>query len=620
MTGGFVGVDVFFVISGYLVSSIVFSEIELSRFSIVAFYERRIRRIFPALFAMLIPFTIVAVIYFLPSTLVDYGKSLLASTAFVSNLYFWRHSGYFDSPLSNPLLHTWSLAVEEQFYILFPIVIVLVGRIFPRKLRTAVVVLFGLSLAVSAALVYSDQISAFYMIHTRAWELLLGTLLSLGMFPRLHSTWTRNLISAAGMGMIVYSVFFFAETTLFPGLSAAWPCLGAALIIGAGESGGSFLSSALSSRPIVFVGLISYSLYLWHWPVIILHRMGVLLSMSDTLPSRFMTVLTPAQYSKIVEFTVSFVLAILSWRFVERPFRSGALRLGGRPLFTLAGATMVIFAAFSSFTIFAGGFQGRFPARAVEIASHPYGDDNRLTMRVGSCFITSSQRFDDYNHSECLQRDAVKQNYLLLGDSHSAALWHGLSLSLPGTNIMQASASGCLPVVDTASSFRPSDCRRMMDYVFNDYLPAHPVQGLLLAARWQSTDIGRVAETLEWARHKKIPVILFGPVPEYDMPLPLLLAYSIAWNKLGLVSQHRIGERKTLDAQLQKLATTTWQVRYISLYDAICQESDCRVYSDPEQKIPLMFDDSHLSSTGSVVIMQLLVYQGKLQPLEPTIG
>jgi peptidoglycan/LPS O-acetylase OafA/YrhL len=617
MTGGFVGVDVFFVISGYLVSSIVFSEIELSRFSIVAFYERRIRRIFPALFAMLIPFTVVAVIYFLPNALVEYSKSLLASTGFASNLYFWGHSGYFDSPLSNPLLHTWSLAVEEQFYILFPILIVLVSRIFPRRLRTSVVVLFGLSLAASAAVVYYDQVTAFYMIYTRAWELLLGTLLSMGMFPRLQSTWVRNLVSVAGIGMILYSVFFFTEATLFPGLSAVWPCLGTALIIGAGESGSSLVSSVLSWRPAVFVGLISYSLYLWHWPVIILHRMGVLFSMSDTVPSRFMTLLAPGQYDKIVEVTVSIVLAILSWLFVERPFRNGPLRLHGRPLFTLAATAMFIFVTFSSLTMIAGGFQGRFPARAVEIASYPYGDENRQTMRVGSCFITSSEGFDNYDYSMCLRREAGKNTYLLLGDSHSAALWHGLASSLPGTNIMQASASGCAPVVDTSHSFRPPDCRRMMDYIFNVYLPAHPVQGLLLAARWQSDDIGRVAETIEWARQHQMPVILFGPVPEYDMPLPLLLAYSIAWKKPDLVSQHRIGERQSLDAQLQKLAASTWQVRYISLYDAICQDRDCKVYSDAEQKIPLMFDNSHLSSAGSLVIMHHLVNRGEMA--EPRI-
>ena len=183
--GGYVGVDVFFVISGYLISSIVFHEIATSRYSIVGFYERRIRRIFPALFAMLGVFSVFAAIYLLPAELVNYSKSMLASTASGSNFYFWQHSGYFDAPLSQPLLHTWSLAVEEQFYISFPIFLVLVRRFFPQRLRASVVVLFLMSFLACVVVVGRNQSTAFYMPYTRAWELLLGTLLSLGIFPSL---------------------------------------------------------------------------------------------------------------------------------------------------------------------------------------------------------------------------------------------------------------------------------------------------------------------------------------------------------------------------------------------------------------------------------------------------
>lgn len=611
MTGGFVGVDVFFVISGYLLSSIVFADIAASRFSLIDFYERRIRRIFPALFGMLIVFTIFVWMYFFPNMLINYGKSLLASTTFASNFYFWSHSGYFDAPLSNPLLHTWSLAVEEQFYILFPLLCMLVRRFFPQRLRIAVVVLFVLSLAASATMVYYDQVSSFYMIHTRAWELLLGTILSLGMFPRLRSAWLRNFATVIGFGMIAYSVYFYEETTLFPGLSAVLPCAGAALIIGAGESGGSLVGDVLSWRPVVFVGLISYSLYLWHWPVIILHRMGILFG-TNTIPGWFTRILTPFQYDKVVEITVSFALAILSWRFIERPFRKGQLRLDGRPLFALAGTAMFIFIVFSSWAILAGGFKSRFPTEAVQIASYLENNENRAAMRVGTCFITSSDRFEDYQYELCLRGDLEKKNYLLLGDSHSAALWPGLSSSLPNANIMQASASGCSPFVGTPDSFHPSDCRKMMNFIFDVYLPKHPIDGLLLGARWQSQDIGRLGETLDWARQHQVPVTLFGPVPEYDMPLPLVLAYSIAWNKPELVSEHRTGGRKRLDAQLQKLAASTWGVPYISLYEAICQGSDCTMYGDAEHKIPLLADDSHLSPAGSRLILHSLVDQGKL--------
>ena len=259
-SGGFVGVDVFFVISGYLISSIVFSEIAASRFSLVGFYERRIRRIFPALFGMLFVCSVLALLYLLPEELINYSKSLLAATLSASNLYFWNHSGYFDSPTSQPLLHTWSLAVEEQFYISFPIFLVLVRKFFPSRLRASVVTLFLASLLASAIIVSRSEETAFYMPYTRTWELLLGTIISLRVFPRLQSAWLRNFATLSGIGMITYSVMSYTQQTLFPGLSALLPCAGSALIIWAGEGGPSLVSAVLSWRPIVFVGLISYSL------------------------------------------------------------------------------------------------------------------------------------------------------------------------------------------------------------------------------------------------------------------------------------------------------------------------------------------------------------------------
>ena len=209
-----------------------------------------------------------AVVYLLPAELVAYSKSMLAATASASNFYFWQHSGYFDSPTSYPLLHTWSLAVEEQFYIFFPLFLMLVRKFFPTRLRLSVIVLFCASLAASVVVVSQNRGTAFYMPYTRAWELLLGTLLSLGMFPHLRWSWLRNLATIIGIGLIAFSVLFYTEQTLFPGLSALAPCVGSALIIGAGESGSSVIGKILSWRPIVFIGLISYSLYLWHWPVI----------------------------------------------------------------------------------------------------------------------------------------------------------------------------------------------------------------------------------------------------------------------------------------------------------------------------------------------------------------
>jgi peptidoglycan/LPS O-acetylase OafA/YrhL len=607
--GGYVGVDVFFVISGYLISSIVFSEIAASRFSIIAFYERRIRRIFPALFGMLAISSIFAFIFLLPNELVDYCKSMLAATLSGSNVYFWRHSGYFDAPTSQPLLHTWSLAVEEQFYLTFPLFLVLVRKFFPRRLRVAVVSLFLVSLLSSAIVVSRNQETAFYMPYTRAWELLAGTILSLQMLPRLKSAWLRNVASLAGIAMIGYSVMVYTQGTLFPGFSALVPCVGSALIIWAGETGSSLVGQVLSWRPFVFIGLISYSLYLWHWPVIVLRNMGVLVGVGSVAALGRSSMLSSHRFDLLVELAISFLLAVLSWRFVERPFRLGRLRLSGRPLFALAGASMLVLIGLSSWTIIAGGFKGRFPADAVQIASNMGGNGGAGSSRLGVCFILPEDSFEKYNRDVCLREDSDKKNYLLLGDSHSAMLWSALATSLQGANVMQASAAACEPSLHPAGS---PGCREMMNYIFQSYLPTHPIQGLFVVGRWEEKDMAALTEVIFWAKQHQLPVTVIGPVPEYDGPLPRLLAYSIAWNEPGMVSHHLVPSVKTMDARMQDLAADVWHVPYISLYQEICGANGCTEFADAAHTVPMMGDTDHLTQLGASLVVQDLVAKGEL--------
>jgi peptidoglycan/LPS O-acetylase OafA/YrhL len=609
VSGGFVGVDVFFVISGYLISSIIFSEIAASRFSVVGFYERRIRRIFPALFTMLVLFSAFAVVYFLPSELVAYGKSMGAATASVSNIYFWNHSGYFDSPISQPLLHTWSLAVEEQFYISFPIFLVLVRKFLPERLRSSVVLLFIASLLASILVVQHSAETAFYLPFTRAWELLLGTILSLGILPRIQSTSLRNAATLAGIGMIALAVLSYNQRTLFPGLSALVPCVGSALIIWAGEAGSSLVGAVLAWRPMVFIGLISYSLYLWHWPVIVARHMGVLTGIGALASNRVTALLSPHQFDVLFEVGLSLILAVLSWRFVERPFRKGPLHMTGRPLFALAGATAAVLLGFSTWTVLAAGFEGRFPAAAVRVASELDASEGSSVMRDGSCFITSENSFDEYNHDLCLHEVTGKRNYLLLGDSHSAMLWSALASSLPGSNVMQASTAACVPSLSPSGS---SACKKMMTYIFRSYLPTHPVEGLFVVGRWQQKDMAGVTALVVWAKQHQTQVTIFGPLPEYDGPLPRLLAYSIAWNQPNLASKHLVAGMGSLDAEMQSLATNTWHVRYVSLYQEICGEEGCAEFADAAHKVPLMGDTNHLTPSGAALIIRRLVAKGEL--------
>ena len=602
--GGFVGVDVFFVISGYLISSVILAEITNDRFSIAEFYERRIRRIFPALFGMLTAFSAVTLLFVLPSDLLNYGKSLIATTLFCSNLYLWQHSGYFDLAIANPLLHTWSLAVEEQFYIGFPLFLLLARRLFWGYLRIWIAILSVTSFVISVIVVHVDRNMAFYMPFTRAWELMVGSGLSIGMFPPINNAFMRNAGTLAGATLIGYSVSKFSSSTQFPGVAALLPCVGSVLIIGCGASGKSLVSRLLSWRPVVFVGLISYSLYLYHWPVIFLHHLGLFISTEPWAPQFGQLGVAARNVDRLLETATSVALAALSWRFIERPFRSGRLRLHGKFLFALAGAATVSALVVSVIIIVGHGFPSRFSQRALELAAHTEDIDVQKLTRQGVCFITGNQSFDEYNKNLCLHQEVARPNYLLVGDSHAAMLWPALQLSLPAVNFMEATSSGCLPLVHPHGS---PQCKQMMDFVYDDYLLTHSVRGLLLEARWRDTYTAGIVETLEWAKRHGIAVTLFGPVPEYTAPLPALEAYALAWHQPTLVRNHRIETIADTDKTMQQLSANEWHVKYISIYGELCSGETCVEFADPAHLTPIMFDTDHLSPQGALFVIHGLI-------------
>ncbi len=588
--GGFVGVDVFFVISGYLISSVILSELDRSKFSLSNFYQRRIRRILPALFAMLLAAFVLAYKFLLPSEFVDFANSGLAAVFSVSNVYFWQQSGYFDAPAAlKPLLHTWSLGVEEQFYIALPLLLMCAHRFLRARLKLAVIALSIVSFAVSAYGAYRDQAATFYLVHTRAWELLLGTMLALDIFPKLSSVISRNVATAAGLVMIVISGLLFSVTTPFPGMAALLPCVGAALLIAGGETGDSIVGRGLSLRPVVFIGAISYSLYLWHWPIIVLHNIA-------PLPLGRL----PSSVQKLVICALSILIAWLSWKFVETPFRAGRFKFSGAPAFRFAFASIVFVTILSAATIAFHGFPSRFPPEAVRVANFLQAPD---TYREGVCFISSKYSFAQFDPATCLKSDPTKENYLLIGDSHAAHLWFGLSAGFPNINLMQATASGCKPTIEQPGPAEER-CRQLMNYMFSDYLPAHHVDTLLIAGRWEADDLPRLKKTIAWTKQHGFRVILFGPMLQYDAPLPRLLAASIRDNNPAEPASHKVAKYQRLDDQLAALSQNDWKVTYVSFFKMLCPESSCVEYT--ADRSPLQSDYGHLTREGSVYVAQLL--------------
>jgi peptidoglycan/LPS O-acetylase OafA/YrhL len=600
LRGGFVGVDVFFVISGYLISSIILADIAAGNFSYLTFYERRLRRIFPALIAVMVVTSLLVYLYFLPVEVEAFAKSLLAAIFSSSNIYFWRESGYFGAlEETKPLLHTWSLAVEEQFYFLLPTFLVLAHRLFPRKIRHAVMTIAIVSFAVSVVGVFKYPDATFYLAHTRAWELLLGVCISLGMFPQISRPVAREVAAISGIGMICLAAIAFSSTTPFPGLAAVVPCFGAVLLIVAGGSGDSLVKRVLSCKPFVFIGLISYSLYLWHWPVMVFQGTNWFLK---NPPS--------GRMGKLVPVFISIAIATASWKYIELPFRAkvGRLKLSQKGVFRFSFAAVAVIAVIGITTLITQGFPDRYPSKAIQLGSY-LRYDVTSSFRQGDCFISSKDPVKDLNTSRCLQQVPGKQNYLLLGDSHAAHLWYGLETTFSDINLMQATASGCKPTIDHIKIVEDDNCRRMMNYIYTEYLTTHHVDKLLIAARWQGADLSYLSGTLDWAKAHGISVVLFGPIIQYDQALPRLLAFSVRDHDLAIPDHHRLDERQ-LDASMAQMALDR-HVSYISFYRVLCGSASCEEFGGKD--VPLQYDYGHLTREGSVLVAQRLQTDGGIQ-------
>jgi len=593
LSGGFVGVDVFFVISGYLIGALILQDVERGAFSLVGFYARRVRRITPAFAVMAASVLVLAYFLLLPSEYVRLAWSALSAALSVSNIYFSNHMGYFDAPAgSQVLLHTWSLGVEEQFYLVFPLFVLAVTKYAPRWLNAGIVLLWIASFGLSAIGAFTDPQSTFYLAPTRAWELLLGVVLTNRFWTATLNSTARNLMALLGLAMIGFSIMAYTIETPFPGATALIPCLGTALVIAAGQAGDSFVGRLLSLPPVVFVGLISYSLYLWHWPVIFFQRADA-------------EVLTNT--SRLLIVLYSLVLATLSWQFVEKPFRRGFrsvpdTRVVGHGLLGLGAV-----AAAAMFIVAVQGLPERFSPAARAYAA--YLDYGQAHFREGSCFIVGSQTFSDFDREKCLKPEIGRRNYLLIGDSHAAQLWYGLSEGLPDVHILQATTAGCRPEFTQAKPGVTS-CSLMMDYMFADYLAKTRVDRLLIAARWVPRDVPGLEIVLAWARRQAIPVTLFGPMVEYDQALPRVLAEAAQSGDPNAADWHLLRNNIELDGQIGAVAAK-YGVTYVSYHKMLCTDQRC-LKTAPDGS-PLEFDTDHLTREGSLLVIRKLIETGQLR-------
>jgi peptidoglycan/LPS O-acetylase OafA/YrhL len=410
LSGGFVGVDIFYVISGFLITGIIHRDMEAGRFSFADFYARRVRRLYPALFAVLVATTAWAAAQMLWVDLVAYAKSLLSALFYVSNIYFYAQTGYFTEEATiRPLLHTWSLAVEEQFYLIAPLLLLALVTWVPRAGRlVAVAVLAVASFVLCVWLTGRESEMAFYLLPARAWELGLGAFLALaGTGWIVRRRWLAEVLGMAGLAAIAVAVFTFSRYLPFPSWRAAIPCLGAAAVIASGMVPGTLVARFLSLGPMVFVGRISYPLYLWHWPVIVMAVYGPL----DPLSQR--------QAALVIGLT--FALSVVTWYFVERPVRSGRLFAGTGRIFRTAAIASAVVAAVALGLIAARGLPGRHdPALIALVEQRGLLDAARWIHDRRDCH-TRSQK-DIAAGNVCIRgAEGVEPTFVLAGDSHADA-------------------------------------------------------------------------------------------------------------------------------------------------------------------------------------------------------
>lgn len=584
--GGFLGVDIFFVISGFLITKIVNDEISAGHFSIGRFYERRVRRIFPALFAMMATVFLIAFFLFLPIEFANLGKSIVATTLFVSNFYFAHCDSYFGPASEHePLLHTWSLAVEEQFYIVLPVALLLLRR---NGRRTALVTMAFAAVAsfcVNVWLLRAHPTAAFYLPIPRAWELLSGSLLALGVVPSIANRSVREALAALGLALVAASVVFYKPGghSMLP--FAIFPCVGAALLIVTGGTPGSAAGRLLSTPVFVYIGTISYSLYLWHWPLLIMYQLAVKADLGNR--------------DKVLPIALSIAVAAFSARFIERPFRKRAAEGAKRPapIFRIAAGTMVATVSIGLLLVTTHGLQERFPEPVRRVASY-LRYTAPASFRSGTCFLEPTE-MGDFGHlatGKCLALARGRRNYLLAGDSHAAHLWIGLTQVNPQINFLQATAAGCKPLLVVSEFNGSRTCPDMMKLVLHDYVPAHKLDGVILSARWDESDIPKIVATTAYIRRYQPNVYVVGRIVEYVEPLPRVLALSELHHDPNLIRAKRVRPSLALESELRRALRGTG-VTYISLYETFCNATNCQTVTDTGA--PMQFDYGHLTDDGS---------------------
>jgi peptidoglycan/LPS O-acetylase OafA/YrhL len=610
-TGGYVGVDIFFVISGFLITSILVKDLASATFSFAGFYERRIRRIFPALFTVVLAAAVAGWFILTPQDYKQFGLSMGYMGVFLSNVYFKRNAGYFGPAAeTQPLLHTWSLAVEEQFYTIAPLALLLLYR-FAWKARAAVFIALSIaSLAFAAYGVSQEWPSAFYFLQSRAWELMLGMLLALGIIPNVTSRSIANGLGMFGLAIIAWAVMAYTPETPFPGVAALLPCVGAALVIHSTSAATTWTQRLLSLPPAVFFGKISYSLYLWHWPLLAFaaYEWGAELHTTG----------------RVGLIAIAVLLATLTWAFIESPAR----RMPGGPRQRrafAAGATAIAICVAAGFAIKkTDGIVSRLPpelqlltrqAATEPSSSEPCSSDH-----------TSGQQPED----GCILGDKSRSTatFVLWGDSHADVIANELSnvAKAAGLKGLLIATGGCPPLLGLENLSRLTFGKCIdANAAIREVLQRPEIRDFIIDARWAVYSEGKgpggtvsvrarrfvdaddaanraafaalLRDTVKAITATGRSVTLIGPVPELKFNLPTTIIKDRMHGRSGAYALQRaeFDSRQVFVMQTLADLEPLPNVRVLYPDKSLCDRNFCNTV---ENGTILYKDDNHLNPQG----------------------
>jgi peptidoglycan/LPS O-acetylase OafA/YrhL len=581
MRGGFVGVDIFFVISGFLITGIIARALDQQRFSLLGFYNRRIRRIFPALIVVLCAVLVLGWLWMLPAAYAQLSADVFASAAFFANIALLLQSGYFDvEAAKRPLLHLWSLGIEEQFYLFWPLILMLAARLRLRLLTVACVI--GLaSFALNVVLIGSNPVATFYLPFTRAWELLAGAALACGWSQISQGPIASSWRAGIGISLVAIAAAVLDTGSAFPGWWAVLPVLGGALLLSAPNAWG--CRHVLASPMMVWIGLISYPLYLWHWPLL------VFFALIKFAP------LTLLERGLIVG--LSFALAWATYRFVEIPFRfsrPSRVRLlslgGGMALVAVAGATVVE----------NGGFDFRLPP---EIRGMTQVTTQSAKWRVHECLLDLSREMSFAD--SCVDRGR-RPLILVWGDSTAGALMPGLrkAQETRAFGIAQFTSSSCLPALNTDVAGTPN-CRAINDKVLSLARELRP-DIVLLHSTWDRYLDDLAATVAALKQETGARVVVLGSVPWWKRGLPNeVLRYFILNHRL-IPERSGRAEADGSGARLRDKLVPSG-AEFISVWDVMCNADGCLTRIGDTASDISATDQVHLTEKGSVFLVQSII-------------